>query len=113
MKLKSFRQHINEAYEPGDEKLRELRRLGLAEPPVLADRIDGLENEWGSDPEIEKLVSELKSRTGKLIYKWFPVGDPTDNMAFNHYQEYIEHIGDLGSYDTGLLEVLVNQEYDG
>ena len=34
-------------------------------------------------------------------------------MAFNHYQEYIEHIGDLGSYDTGLLEVLVNQEYDG
>jgi hypothetical protein len=111
MKLKNFADHINEAYNPNDERYLKLKSLGLTEEPTLDDRIDGLQADWDSNPRIGELITELENIARPLINKWFPT-DSTDTVAIDHYMQYIERIGDLGSYDTGILEVMVTNSYD-
>ena len=113
MKLKSFRQHINEAYNPNDERYARLRELGLADDPEMDDRINGLLEEWGDDPEITRLVTALKSRTVSMINKWFPAEDPIDPTAEEHFQEYVDMIQELSAEDMGFLEYMVLQHYNG
>jgi len=113
MKLKTFNQHVTEAYNPNDERYTRLRSLGLTAEPELEDRIQGLQEEWGNDDEITRLTLALKKRTEDLIYKWFPTDEPKDQTAEEHFQEYFEMLEELGPDELGMLEYLVIQKWHG
>jgi hypothetical protein len=110
MKLKTFNQHINEAYDPGSESAKTLRSLGLAPDLELEERIEGMNDEWTQDPEIDRLVMALKQRTGALINKWFPLDD---SKARDDYFAYQEQLADMSSFDLGVLELMFIQDYNG
>jgi hypothetical protein len=113
MKLKSFNEHLNEAYNPNDERFAKLRKLGLADEPEMDDRMHGLQDEWMNDEEITRLVNELRKRTSDVIHKWFPVDDPIDSTAEQHFEEYIEMLDELGPDELGFLEYMVMQYNNG
>ena len=113
MKLKSFNQHINEAYDPNDERYAKLRSLGLTDEPLTEERIQGLQEEWGNDDEITRLVQALKRRTEDMIDKWFPTDDPNDSTAEYHFQEYFDMLEELSADELGMLEYLVVQKWAG
>jgi CHASE3 domain sensor protein len=113
MKLKNFSQHINEAYDPNDERYAKLRSLGLTDEPELEDRMQGLQQEWGDDYEIMRLTQALKKRTEDLIDKWFPTDDPADSTAEEHFQEYFDMLQELSTDELGMLEYLVVQKWAG
>jgi hypothetical protein len=113
MKLKSFNEHVNEAYNPNDERFARLRELGLADDPEMEDRMNGLMEEWGDDPEITKLITALRARTVRMIGKWFPTEDPMDSTAEEHFQEYVDMLQELGADELGFLEYMVLQYYNG
>ena len=113
MKLKSFNEHLNEAYNPNDERFAKLRKLGLAEEPEMDDRMHGLQDEWMNDEEITRLVKALRDRSSDMIRKWFPVDDPSDSTAEEHFQEYIEMLDEVGLEEMGFLEYIALQYYNG
>jgi hypothetical protein len=113
MKLKSFNEHLNEAYDPNDERYAKLRSLGLTDEPEADERIQGLQEEWGNDDEITRLNLALKRRTEDLIDKWFPTDDPADPTAEDHFQEYFDMLEELGPDELGMLEYLVIQKWNG
>lgn len=113
MKLKSFNEHLNEAYNPNDERFAKLRKLGLADEPEMDDRMHGLQDEWMNDEEITRLVSALRRRTSDMIHKWFPVDDPSDSTAEQHFEEYVEMLDELGPDELGFLEYMVMQYNNG
>ena len=113
MKLKNFADHINEAYNPNDERYSKLRSLGLTEEPELDDRIQGMLDEWANDEEITRLVKALRDRSTDVIRKWFPVDDPSDSTAEEHFQEYIEMLDEVGPNEMGFLEYIALQYYRG
>lgn len=113
MKLKSFNDHINEAYNPNDPGFSRLRKLGLADEPEMDDRMHGLQDDWMNDEEITRLVRELRKRTSDMIHKWFPVEDPMDSTAEEHLQEYVEMLEELGADEMGFLEYMVLQYNNG
>jgi hypothetical protein len=113
MKLKSFSQHINEAYDPNDERYAKLRSLGLTDEPDVQERIEGLQDEWSDDDEIMRLTQALKRRTGDLVDKWFPTDDPNDSTAEEHLDDYFDMLGELSADELGMLEYLVIQKLNG
>jgi hypothetical protein len=113
MKLKNFADHINEAYNPNDERYSKLKSLGLTEEPDLQERIDGLLKEWSNDDKITRLHLSLKRRTEDMISKWFPVDDPNDSTADEHFQDYVEMLEELSADEMGMLEWLVTQQWHG
>ena len=113
MKLKSFNEHLNEAYNPNDERFAKLRKLGLADEPEMDDRMHGLQDEWMNDEEITRLVMALRNRTSDMIHKWFPVDDPSDSTAEQHFEEYVEMLDELGPDELGFLEYMVMQYNNG
>lgn len=113
MKLKSFNEHIHEAFNPNDERYSKLKKFGLANEPEMDDRMHGLQKEWGDDAEITRLVSKLRSRTLTMINKWFPTDDELDSTAAEHFEEYADMLGELGADEMGFLEYMVLQHYNG
>jgi hypothetical protein len=113
MKIKSFIDHINEAYDPNDERYAKLRSLGLTDEPDMQERIEGLQEEWSDDSEIMRFTQDLKKRTNDLIDKWFPTEDPNDSTAEEHFQDYVEMLEELDAYDLGMLEYIVLQQKSG
>ena len=117
MKLKSFNDHINEnkesGYNPNDPNFLRLKQLGLADEPEMDDRMHGLQDEWVNDEEITRLVTALRNRTSDMIHKWFPVEDPMDSTADEHFQEYVEMLDEVGADEMGFLEYMVLQYNNG
>ena len=113
MKLKNFADHINEAYNPNDERYSKLRSLGLTDEPELDDRMQGMLEEWRNDEEITRLIKALTVRSTDVIRKWFPVDDPSDSTAEEHFQEYIEMLDEVGLQEMGFLEYIALQYYNG
>ena len=113
MKLKSFNEHIHEAFNPNDERYSKIRKLGLSPEPEMDDRMHGLQDEWMNDEEITRLVSKLRSRTLTMINKWFPTDDNSDSTAAEHFEEYADMLGELGAEELGFLEYMALQHWNG
>lgn len=105
MKAHNFKQFIKESEDPGQIEDR-LRDLGLAPKKDFDERWDEMIDEWGSDPDIDKAISVLRSRTKAIMDKYIDYSDPEDEQEFDQRREWI---WESSIDDIGFLEFMIAQ----
>ena len=105
MKAHNFKQFIKESEDPGQIEDR-LRDLGLAPKKEFDERWDEMVDEWGGDPDIDKAISVLRSRTKAIMDKYIDYSDPEDEQEFDQRREWI---WESNLDDLGFLEFMIAQ----
>ena len=101
--MKKFSQFIAEGMDR-EEEIR-LRELGISDisNKSFDERINALTEEWSSDPEINKALDILKSRTTEIIDKWTDYDQ--DETEFDQFRE--ELTNDWSIDELGFLEYMI------
>lgn len=105
MKAHNFKQFIKESDDANKIEDR-LRDLGLAPKEEFDERWYIMVDEWGNDPEINRAIDVLKSRTKAIVDKYIDYNDPEDEAEYDQRREWI---WESSIDDLGFLEFMIAQ----